>query len=222
LKLLPNWGYTGTVGAFTPILITLGRIPYGNVLPAGNYALIRIEENLVGITVAIILTLIIFPVFAIDLLKDNIQSEWLYINNEHDLKPISVFLATLEVCRQSVNSMHLVYDQLFHHKHVHDEASIDLEEQEQEFKSFFNAQRKRFSQLISAQRTLVEQASLEPTLWWFNNAFSTSRYTILVRQQLGMFRMLHNIDSTVSEMNIFVCLVAFYLVDAHQGWFDHR
>ncbi len=62
---------------------SLGRIPYGDVLPAGNYALLRIEENLVGIGVAIILTLIIFPVFVIDLLKDNIQSKlkWRLIMN---------------------------------------------------------------------------------------------------------------------------------------------
>jgi hypothetical protein len=76
LRLLPNWGYAATVAAFTPILITLGRIPYGDAVPAGNYALLRIEENLVGIAVAIILTIIIFPVFAIDVLKNNIQSKY--------------------------------------------------------------------------------------------------------------------------------------------------
>ncbi len=74
LRPSPNWNYTATVATITPILICLGRIPYGNALPAGNFALLRIEENLIGIGIAIILTLIIFPVFAIDLLKDNIQS----------------------------------------------------------------------------------------------------------------------------------------------------
>jgi hypothetical protein len=76
LRLLPNWGYAATVAAFTPVLITLGRIPYGDTLPAGNYALLRIEENLVGIAVAIVLTIVIFPVFAIDMLKSNIQSKY--------------------------------------------------------------------------------------------------------------------------------------------------
>jgi hypothetical protein len=70
----PKWSYAAIISSITPILITLGRIPYGNALPAGNFALLRIEENLVGIGVACILTLIIFPVFAVDLLKDNIQS----------------------------------------------------------------------------------------------------------------------------------------------------
>ena len=74
LRPLPNWGYTAVMATVTPILIGLGRIPYGNALPAGDFALLRIEENLIGIAVAIILTLIIFPVFAMDLLKDNIQS----------------------------------------------------------------------------------------------------------------------------------------------------
>jgi hypothetical protein len=75
LKLLPNWDYTATVAAFTAVLINLGRLPFGDTLPAGNYALLRIEENFVGITIAVILTLLIFPIFAIDLLKDNIQSK---------------------------------------------------------------------------------------------------------------------------------------------------
>ena len=78
LKLLPQWNYAGTVAAFTPALINLGRIPYGNTLPAGNFALLRIEENLVGIAIAIVLTIGIFPVFAIDVLKNNIQSKDLF------------------------------------------------------------------------------------------------------------------------------------------------
>ncbi len=75
LRLFPKWGYTAAVASFTPILVNLGRLPYGDSLPAGNYALLRIEENLVGILIGIILTIIIFPVFAIDSLKENIQSE---------------------------------------------------------------------------------------------------------------------------------------------------
>jgi len=76
LKPLPHWGYAATVAAFTPALIDLGRIPYGDTLPAGNYALLRIEENLVGIAIATVLTIVIFPVFAIDTLKNNIQSKY--------------------------------------------------------------------------------------------------------------------------------------------------
>ena len=74
LKALPQWGYAATVASFTPVLITLGRIPYGDKVPAGNYALLRIEENLVGIAIAIVLTIGIFPVFAVDVLKNNIES----------------------------------------------------------------------------------------------------------------------------------------------------
>jgi hypothetical protein len=76
LKLLPNWGYTATVASITPVVINLGRLPFGDALPAGNYALLRIEESFVGITIAVVLTLLIFPIFAIDLLKDNIQSKY--------------------------------------------------------------------------------------------------------------------------------------------------
>ena len=76
LKPDPSWGYAAQVAAFTSVLITLGRIPYGDSLPAGNYALLRIEENLVGIAIAIVLTIAIFPIFAIDMLKKNIQSKY--------------------------------------------------------------------------------------------------------------------------------------------------
>jgi uncharacterized membrane protein YccC len=82
LKLLPIWGYAATVTAFTPVLINLGRIPYGDTLPGGNYALLRIEENLVGIAIATVLTIVIFPVFAIDILKNNIQSKSKFLLNQ--------------------------------------------------------------------------------------------------------------------------------------------
>ena len=65
LRLFPKWGYTAAVAAFTPILINLGRLPYGDALPGGDYALLRIEENFVGILIAIVLQMLIFPVFAV-------------------------------------------------------------------------------------------------------------------------------------------------------------
>jgi len=68
LRLFPKWDHTAIVASFTPILINLGRLTYGDAAPTGNYALLRIEENLVGI----ILTMSIFPVFVIDLLEENI------------------------------------------------------------------------------------------------------------------------------------------------------
>ncbi len=74
IRALPKWNYLSMLATVTPILIDLGRIPYGNTLPGGNYALLRIEENLIGVGVAAFLTLLIFPVFAIDSLKENIQS----------------------------------------------------------------------------------------------------------------------------------------------------
>ncbi|CAF1406378.1 unnamed protein product [Rotaria sordida] len=182
LKLLPNWSYAATVAAFTPALVNLGRIPYGDTVPGGNYALLRIEENLVGIAVAIVLTIVIFPVFAIDVLKNNIQS-------------------TLQVCRESITSMHSIYDQLAPHENL-DIEIIDVEKKnEQEIKSVIDAQRSRFQQLISSQRILVGHAALEPTMWWFHNNFSSIRYDTLVEQQVNMFRMLYNIDAILMHIN---------------------
>lgn len=75
LKLFPSWGYTATVASFTPVVINLARFPHRTASRAGDLVLLRIEESFVGITVAALLTLLIFPTFAIDLLKDSIQGK---------------------------------------------------------------------------------------------------------------------------------------------------
>ena len=92
--------------------------------------------------------------------------------------------------------MHLIYDQLFHHQHSR-QSIVDLELVENKIESVIDYQRIDFYRLINIQRTLVEYASVEPTLWWVNNAFSTKRYNILVQQQIKTFQMLHNIDTAV-------------------------
>ncbi|CAF1333701.1 unnamed protein product [Adineta steineri] len=190
LRLYPKWAYTAAVAAITPVLINLGRLPYGDKLPAGNYALLRIEENLVGILIAIILTMTIFPVFAIDLLKENIQK-------------------SLQSCRESVDSMHKVYDELFHHQHLEKDISIYFNNKNQ-IKPFLDKQRSYFHQLISSQRILVSNASIEPTFCWFKNGFSSSRYNLIVQQQIDIFRMLHNIDATL------ICLSECSIHNEHE------
>ena len=73
------------------------------------------------------------------------------------------YLVTLETCRQSIISIHSIYDQLFHHDHSH-ESHIHLELEQRKVEPFIDAQLSRFHRLISFQRTLIEHASLEPTL----------------------------------------------------------
>lgn len=96
--------------------------------------------------------------------------------------------------------MHLIYDKLFHHNHSR-ESLIDIEFENISTKSFINSQQNSFYNLINLQRTLVEHASLEPTLWRGNNAFSTKRYNSLVQHQLNTFQMLYNIDATVRQID---------------------
>ncbi len=94
MKLYPQWGYTVTVAASTPIIVNLGRLPYADSLPAGNYALLRIQQNVIGISIALILAICIFPVFAIDLLKENIHCKYrLFPLN----KTISFFLSNIRI-----------------------------------------------------------------------------------------------------------------------------
>jgi hypothetical protein len=52
--------------------------------------------------------------------------------------------------------------------------------------------------MISIQRILVCSASIEPSCWWLNNGFSSSRYKTLVQQQIDIYQMLHNINTSVS------------------------
>ena len=74
LKLIPEWDYTATVAASTPILINLGRL-YDTALPQVDYVILRIEQNIIGIGLGIFLTMLMFPIFAVDLLKTNIQGK---------------------------------------------------------------------------------------------------------------------------------------------------
>ena len=102
-------------------------------------------------------------------------------------------LESLNSCAESVNSMHDVYDELFHDEQIEKDTSITIDPI-----SFLDKQRSQFNQLISSQRILVLNASLEPSFFWFKNSFSSIRYNLIVQQQINIFRMLNNIDIAVS------------------------
>jgi hypothetical protein len=54
--------------------VNLGRL-YEDPLREGNYVLLRIQESIIGIGLGAVVTILIFPVFAVDLLKVNIQGK---------------------------------------------------------------------------------------------------------------------------------------------------
>ncbi|CAF2104224.1 unnamed protein product [Rotaria magnacalcarata] len=201
LKLLPNWGYTATVAAFTPVLITLGRLPFGNQrpLPVSNFVLTRIEESFIGITIAAVLTLLIFPIFAIDSLKDNIEN-------------------TLTMCRESIISIHSVYDNLFH-RDQGNQSCVHIGLEEKEPQSCTNDQRNLFHRLTNLQRTLIEHAALEPVLWCINNGFSTKLYNMLAQQQINTYRMLHSIDGALMRSNEHSKIIRNLQINAARGNF---
>jgi hypothetical protein len=109
--------------------------------------------------------------------------------------------------------MHEVYAKLFHHQHLKNEISISFENENQ-IKSFLDKQRSTFQQLIISQRISVSNASIEPTFFWFKNEFSSSRYNLIVQQQIDIFRILHNIDAAVSfisnKIQHIVLVFSFY------------
>ncbi|CAF3254720.1 unnamed protein product [Rotaria sp. Silwood2] len=180
MKSYPQWGYTVTIAALTPIIVNLGRLPFADSLPAGNYALLRIQQNVIGISIALVLAIIIFPLFAINLLKENIHT-------------------ALELCRNNVESIVLIYNKVFHHED-NQENLIDFSTLD-DIKYYIDNQRRTFHKLINIQRTLVGYASIEPTCWWLNNGFSTSRYKTLVQHQIDIYRMLYHINSSLLRIN---------------------
>ncbi|CAF3254737.1 unnamed protein product [Rotaria sp. Silwood2] len=180
MKLYPQWGYTVTIAALTPIIVNLGRLPFADTLPAGNYVLLRIQQNVIGISIALVLAIIIFPLFAIDLLKENIKT-------------------TLELCRNNVESIVHIYNKVFHHED-NQENLIDFSTLD-DIKYYIDNQRRTFHKLISIQRTLVGYASIEPSCWWLNNGFSASRYKTLVQQQIDIYRLLYHISSSLIRIN---------------------
>jgi hypothetical protein len=119
-----------------------------------------------------------------------------------------MFLAILQICHKSVNTMHLVFDQLFHFQQSN-EFAIDVIVEREKVKSFFNSHRCHFQQLIHTQQTLIKDASLEPKFWCFTKIFSKTCYNKLVQQQIDMFTMLYNIDATVSHEKIASLLIKF-------------
>ncbi|CAF1032359.1 unnamed protein product [Adineta steineri] len=175
LKLVSHWDFLAPVAATTPILINLGQT-YGNVLREGNYVLLRIEETIIGIGLGAILTILIFPTFAVDMLKKNIQD-------------------TLKTCCHAVESIHSVYDHLFQQQDSK-QQSIDVDQHE-ETKFNIDPERNHFHRLITSQRTLVQSTALEPSFLWFNYGFSSSRYHTLALQQHDMFRILHSMHATL-------------------------
>ena len=201
LKSSSKWDYAAVVAACTPAMINLGRLPYRDILPAGDFAILRIEENLVGIAVAVVLTIVIFPVFAIDLLRNNIQSKDCSLGILSNRSNFSFHMSTetIQLCRLTGESMRPIYDRLFHQDDSNTETDTDLEKNDPpKIQSVVSTQRGNFHRLIGAQRVLLDYASLEPAICWSRNKFCPELYTKLASQQTDIFQMLHNIDTIVS------------------------
>ncbi|CAF3245551.1 unnamed protein product [Rotaria sp. Silwood2] len=182
LKLVPEWGPTVLVSITTPMMIVLGRLPYYTGAPVDASAVFRIEQIAVALGLGVVLTIIIFPQFAIDLLKENIQT-------------------TLQTCRQCVESMDNSFQQVFRQNDKNESSTNSDEQIDIEIKPFFDSYQNEFHRLMNTQQILLGYASLEPTFWWFKNDCPTARYTLLAQQQSDMFRLLQNIDKALLCIN---------------------
>ena len=66
-RFCPSWSYAGTIAIITPIVIILGNT-VGQFAPE-NFAILRIEENVLGILLGAALNLLLFPISAADSLN---------------------------------------------------------------------------------------------------------------------------------------------------------
>jgi hypothetical protein len=71
IKQNKNWSYFGSISITTCMIVTFGRLPYHSPPPA-NYSLLRIQENLVGMLLLFVCSVITVPVLAIDEFKMNL------------------------------------------------------------------------------------------------------------------------------------------------------
>ncbi|CAF4839179.1 unnamed protein product [Rotaria sp. Silwood1] len=188
LKLVPEWGPTVLVATTTPMMIVLGRLPYYTGAPIDASAVLSIKEIAVALGLGVVLTIIIFPQFAVDLLKENIQSE-------------CRFLSILQICRKCVESMDNSFEQVFHQNDKNECSANSDELIDVEVKPFFDSYQLEFHRLMNIQQILLGYASLEPTFWWFKNDFPIARYTLLAQQQSNMFQLLQIIDRALLCIN---------------------
>ncbi|CAF4729560.1 unnamed protein product, partial [Rotaria sp. Silwood2] len=122
---------------------------------------------------------------------------------------------TLELCRNNVESIVYIYNKVFHHED-NQENLIDFSTLD-DIKYYIDNQRRPFHKLISTQRTLVGYASIEPSCWWLNNGFLTSRYKTFVQHEIYIYRMLYHINTSVSrylkkENNLVFFFLLFKLI----------
>jgi hypothetical protein len=105
--------------------------------------------------------------------------------------------------------MDFIYNQFYYPEQL-DHVSLNIDQQEENIKSSFQIKRDDIYQLIITQQTLIEHASVEPSLWWLHNNFSTNRYKTLVQQEIDIFQLLFCINTTVS-IKIYLFTIHFVL-----------
>lgn len=66
-----QWSYFGVISAATAMVIIFGRSTYGENIPQGELVLLRVQQNVIGILVLLVLSLFTFPILAIDNLRRN-------------------------------------------------------------------------------------------------------------------------------------------------------
>lgn len=95
------WSYFGSISITTALMITFGRNQV--LVPiVGDYVLLRVQENAVGIMLAFTITLLTFPLFAIEGLKMNI-SEVLSKLSSAASKELIAFTTTLSKANEAVS-----------------------------------------------------------------------------------------------------------------------
>lgn len=196
-----NYAYIGVIGSATAIIVTIGRIPYTDPIQ-GNYALLRIQQNSLGIAIALVVNLVVFPVLASDLIKHNIS---VVLNN------MSIAVRTIYTVYDTTIQTHSVMKHT-RNNNTHTLVLPELQRQQSdkylilnelsgqqidiktdsEFGTFIFSEIGKIRQQLSQQQLLITQADSEPRLW--STPFPTTSYRTLVDNQTFILRCIFTID----------------------------
>jgi hypothetical protein len=217
IKQNKQWSYFGSITVTTGLIITLGRAAYIDPV-AGNYSLLRIQENVIGILLALVMSLISVPVHAVDLLKLNITGVFseLATSTEKVLEAYHATVNSVELVKDDddkkmvdiesnnttsepiTTSEDATSDSTFPSLSV-DELSVVEKHKKVQLVAFVAKEGALVRTKLSQQPLLVEQSAMEFVLW--SKPFPEDGYQKLIACQRRVLHMTINIDRALLRIS---------------------
>lgn len=194
-------GIFRSIASSTAQIVTCGRIPYANPV-IGDYSLLLIQQNAVGMMLGLVTTILLFPILSIDILKTYIVDV---------LRTFPNFLQNIKVAYEqhlksdgntSTQVVTNIYNKDFNRLN-YEEDFFDEEVDEIELSVWIRSKKsqrvvfvgKEIASLLAKfvqQPILMEQASFELIYW--RRSFPDMTYSKLQYVELSLLRSLLSLD----------------------------